>query len=279
MKTLSIVGAGKVGQVFGRCFQQHGVFSVAQILNRRFATALAATEFIGVEKQVAVAHMKDLNNTEIWMLAVGDDQISSVCETLQQQHLLHANSIVFHCSGSKASTELKAAIACGAAVASVHPISSFADPHQVAENFAGTICSIEGDSRALDVLVPALTAIGAQVAQISAESKLLYHAGSVFASNYLVTLMDTALRAYQAAGIPAELALAMAAPLARQSMENVFSLGTVSALTGPIARGDMQTVARQQAVVTAWDTKAGALYEAFTSPTQALAARRHHSEK
>ena len=178
-----------------------------------------------------------------------------------------------------ATTELAAAASSGAAVASVHPVRSFADPQAVADHFAGTICSLEGDRRALDVLLPAMQAVGAQTVEISAESKLLYHAGSVFASNYLVSLMDTALRAYQSAGIPPELALAMAAPLARQSLENVFKLGTPAALTGPIARADMTTVSRQQAVVAQWDQAAGELYQAFITPTTGLAARKHHSEK
>jgi len=279
MKKLTIIGAGKVGKVVGRCFHQHSVFSIPQILNRHHQSALRACEFIGIDRVAALADRKQLQAADVWMLAVSDDQIVSACNMLQEQGMLHADSIVFHCSGSKASTDLAAAIEVGAAVGSIHPVASFADPHHVAENFAGTICSVEGDQRALAVLVPALEAIGARVVQISAETKLLYHAGSVFASNYLVTLLDTALRAYQAAGIPAELALAMAAPLARQSMENVFALGAARALTGPIARGDMQTVARQQNVVAGWDVKSGELYQALIPPTQALAVRKNHSEK
>ncbi|MFZ6751742.1 Rossmann-like and DUF2520 domain-containing protein [Undibacterium sp. Dicai25W] len=279
MKKLTIIGAGKVGKVFGRRFQHRGVFSVVQILNRHLQSALNACEFIGIDNVAALADRKQLQEADIWMLAVNDDQIIPACQMLQEQGVLNADSIVFHCSGSKASTELVAAMETGAAVASIHPVASFANLQHVVENFPGTICSIEGDQRALAVLLPAIQAIGAQVVQISAETKLLYHAGSVFASNYLVTLLDTALRAYQAAGIPSELALAMAAPLARQSMENVFALGAAEALTGPIARGDMQTVARQQAVVSSWDAKAGDLYQAFTPPTQALAARKNYSEK
>ncbi|MFZ6687217.1 Rossmann-like and DUF2520 domain-containing protein [Undibacterium sp. SXout11W] len=279
MKKLTIIGAGKVGKVFGRRFQQHSDFSVVQILNRHLQSALSACEFIGLDPVSALADCRQLEIADVWMLAVNDDQIIPACKMLHVQGLLHADSIVFHCSGAKASTELVAAIEAGAAVASIHPVASFADPQHVAENFEGTICSIEGDQRALVVLLPALDAIGAQVAEISAETKLLYHAGSVFASNYLVTLLDTALLAYQAAGIPPELALAMAEPLARQSMENVFTLGAAQALTGPIARGDMQTVARQQEVVAGWDVKAGDLYQAFTPPTQALAARKNYSEK
>lgn len=279
MKTLSIIGAGKVGKVFGRRLQQERQFTLTQVLNRRIDSAQRACEFIGADTQLACADETLLKPSDVWMLAVSDDQIASVCEKLQQQQLLNADSIVFHCSGAKASTGLSAAVACGAAVASIHPVASFADPEQVARHFQGTICSIEGEQRALDVLIPALNAIGARVVEISADTKLLYHAGSVLASNYLVTLLDTALRAYQAAGVPAELALAMAAPLARQSMENVFALGAAKALTGPIARGDMHTVVKQQEVVQQWDVKAGRVYEAFISPTQDLALLKHHSEK
>lgn len=277
MKTMAIVGAGKVGQVFGRCFQQQNVFSVTQILNRTSASARAARTFIGAG--AALANWQELVAADVWMLAVGDDHISDVCNALSERGLINEHTIVFHCSGSKASTELAAAASSGAVVASVHPVRSFADPQAVADHFSGTICSLEGDRRALDVLLPAMQAIGAQTVEISAESKLLYHAGSVFASNYLVSLMDVALRAYQSAGIPPELARAMAQPLARQSLENVFQLGAPAALTGPIARGDMTTVSRQQAVVSQWDQAAGELYQAFVTPTVELATRKHHSEK
>lgn len=272
MKTLNIIGAGKVGQVFGREFARCQALRIQQILNRSPGSAQQAAAFIGAGQ--ALAGMDQLSSADVFMLALPDDHIATTCAALAQRGLLSAASVVFHCSGAKASTELQAAAACGAAVASVHPVRSFADPARVADDFAGTICSVEGDARALALLTPALQMLGAQVQQISAASKLLYHAGSVFASNYLVTLLDTALRAYQAAGIPPETAVAMAAPLARQSLENVFALGAAAALTGPIARGDMATVTRQQQAVGAWDAAAGDLYAAFTPLTVALAARK-----
>jgi predicted short-subunit dehydrogenase-like oxidoreductase (DUF2520 family) len=133
MKTLAIVGAGKVGQVFGRCFQQQNVFSVTQILNRTSASAQAARTFIGAG--AALANWQELIAADVWMLAVGDDHISDVCTALCERGLINEHTIVFHCSGSKASTELAAAAASGAAVASVHPVRSFADPQAVAEHF------------------------------------------------------------------------------------------------------------------------------------------------
>jgi predicted short-subunit dehydrogenase-like oxidoreductase (DUF2520 family) len=97
----------------------------------------------------------------------------------------------------------------------------------------------------------------------------------VFASNYLVTVLDAALRAYQAAGIPEDVARELARPLAAETLANVFRLGPETALSGPIARGDAATVARQQAAVDAWDPPTGALYEALAAATWDLARRRH----
>ncbi|WP_422943909.1 Rossmann-like and DUF2520 domain-containing protein [Undibacterium sp. TJN19] len=272
MKTLTVVGAGKVGKVLAKNFQRHAQFSIQQILNRSLPSAQAAVSWLGTGE--ACDDMQCMQPADIYMLTVADDQIASACAALVDAGLVNADSVLFHCSGAKASTVLSAANALGAAVASVHPVRSFADIEQLAEHFASSICSVEGDERALAVLLPALQAIGAETVIISAESKLLYHAGSVFASNYLVTLMETALQCYQAAGIPLEIAQKMAAPLARQSLENAFSMGPVAALTGPIARGDMQTVVLQQKAVTDWNAATGQLYQAFTPPTQALAARK-----
>lgn len=271
MKSLNIIGAGKVGKVMARHFQQQQVFSIQQLMNRSMTSAAAAVQWVGAGQ--AAGAVSDLRPADVTMLTVGDDQIAATCQQLVDAGLLHAGSTIFHCSGARTSAELQSARQCGAAVASIHPVRSFADIDALAGQFGGTICSVEGDDVALAVLLPALQAIGAQTVTISAEHKLLYHAGSVFASNYLVTLMETALQAYQAAGIPAEMARQMAEPLARQTLENVFRLGTAAALTGPIARGDMQTVRRQQKIVADWDGNAGDLYQAFTPLTVALAAQ------
>ncbi len=278
MKTLNIIGAGKLGKVLAKNFLRHQQFAIQQVLNRSLASASNAVAWLGAGQ--AVGEIGQLQAADVTMLSVSDDQIASVCQQLADAGLLKAGSVIFHCSGAKASTELRAAQEAGAAVASVHPVRSFANVDLLAEQFAGTICSVEGDEAALALLLPALQGIGAETVIIKAANKLLYHAGSVFASNYLVTLMEIALKTYQAAGIPADIAQKMAAPLAKQSLENVFALGTQAALTGPIARGDMQTVAIQQKKLSDWNQLAGDLYQAFTQPTIDLAAARNiHSEK
>jgi predicted short-subunit dehydrogenase-like oxidoreductase (DUF2520 family) len=266
-QTLNIVGAGHVGRVLGRLLAAQ--FTVQGVMTRSPASAAAAIAFIGQGSAPAA-----LARADITLLAVPDDQIAPVCAQLAASGVLDG-AVVFHCSGAKASTELAAAAVRGAHVASVHTVRSFADQAFVAGSFAGTYCGIEGDAEALAVLEPALRAIGAVPVAIDAAAKTVYHAAAVFASNYLVTVLDAALRAYQAAGIAEPVARALAQPLAMETMANVFRLGPEAALTGPIARGDTATVARQQLAVSQWDGASGALYAALAAATTDVARRKH----
>jgi predicted short-subunit dehydrogenase-like oxidoreductase (DUF2520 family) len=270
--TLNIVGAGHVGRALGRLFFTRGVFIVQDVLTRSMGSAQAAVAFIGAGR--ALDAIDAMRPASVWMLAVSDDRIAEVARELAAQCEVRG-AVVFHCSGAKASSELDVLRDAGALPASVHPVRSFADPQQVAAAFDGTFCGVEGDQGALAVLEPAFGAIGARTVAIDARAKTVYHAASVFASNYLTTVLDAALRAYQAAGIPAEVARELARPLATETLANVFRLGPETALSGPIARGDRATVDRQQAATSAWDPATGALYEALATATWDLARRKH----
>lgn len=274
--SLNIIGAGHVGRVLGRLFSAAGVFDVQDVLTRSAGSAVEAVRFIGDGHPVA--GLDTMRPAGATMLAVPDDQIGAVCAALAGARPLDGQ-LVFHCSGAKSSAELAPAARAGALTASVHPIRSFADPGKVAQDFAGTWCGTEGDPRAMALLEPALLAIGARPVPIDPAAKTVYHAAAVFASNYLVTVLDAALRAYQAAGIPEAVARELARPLASETLANVFRLGPEAALSGPIARGDMATVARQQAALGAWDAPSGALYEALAVATVALARGKHSNQE
>ena len=271
LPTLNLVGAGHVGRTLGRVFTARGIFAVQDVLTRSQAGAQAAVGFIGAGHAVdAVGWMRP---ADVWMLAVSDDRIAELAAALAASQDVRG-ALVFHCSGAKASDELAPLRAAGALVASVHPVRSFADPAGVASSFDGTWCGVEGDAQALARLVPAFEAAGARIVPIDAAAKTVYHAAAVFASNYLTTVLDAALRAYQAAGIPEQVARQLAAPLAGETLANVLRLGAAQALSGPIARGDAATVARQQAAVDAWDGATGRLYAALADATRDLAARK-----
>jgi predicted short-subunit dehydrogenase-like oxidoreductase (DUF2520 family) len=272
MPTLNMIGCGHVGKTLGRLWHASGSFALQDVLTRSPQSAAQAVRFIGAGRPLN--GLAGLRSADLWLIATPDDAIETACEALAKTGLLGPDQVVFHCSGALPSSVLRAAAGCGAAVASVHPIKSFADPGFAAEHFAGTWCGIEGDAAALALLDPACRAIGAHPVPIDPEFKSVYHGAAVFASNYLVTVLDLALQAYEKAGVPRETAQQLIEPLVRGTVENVFSVGTTAALSGPIARGDMATALKQYRALSAWNPRIGRVYKALAKPTAAIARRR-----
>jgi len=267
-QTLSIIGAGKVGQVFGQQFHRHQIFQIQDVLNRSVESSEAACVFIGGGQPVS--EFAALRPADVFMITVPDDQIRSCSIRLQEQGLITAQTIVFHCSGALNASEL--GLTDGAA--SLHPMRSFADPAFVAEHFIPTICTLEGNRKATRMLKQACENAGTQIVEINSEGKMLYHAAAVFASNYLVTLMDAALQTFEAAGISHEMALRMTKPLAQETFNNIFRIGTQQSLTGPIARGDARTIERHQEALKKWDGNVAELYVELAKSTQLMKDRR-----
>lgn len=272
IRTLNIVGCGKLGKTLARLWTREAAFTIQCVLNSSLDSGKQVVSFIGAGN--AVDDYSALRAADVWLIATPDDRIPACCEELARSGKLTPQTIVFHCSGALPSSVLQAAKDAGAAVASIHPIRSFAIPELAAKEFAGTYCGMEGDPLALDVLNEAFAAIGARMVPIHANSKTIYHSAAVFACNYLVTLLDVALHAYEKCGVPQDVALLMMEPLVRGTVENVFRIGPASALTGPIARGDIATAEKQAHAVTAWDQDYGELYRQFIKLTNALVARR-----
>jgi predicted short-subunit dehydrogenase-like oxidoreductase (DUF2520 family) len=267
-RTLNIIGCGNVGKTLGRLWTQSGVFVVQDVLNRSIESAEHAVSFMGHGN--AVRGYDELRPADLYMIAASDSQIRACCEALADCGTLTPNAIVFHCSGALDSSELQSARRQGAAVASAHPIRSFAAPEQVVRHFAGTYCGMEGDQRALEVLDEGWASIGALTLRIDADAKIIYHSAAVFACNYLVTLLDVAQQAYIKSGIAPEVALKLMEPLVRETVDNVFRSGPANALTGPIARRDAVTVVRQYRAVNAWKKRYGQVYKLLGKLTAKL---------
>lgn len=266
---LNIIGCGRVGRALARLWAHDGALGIQDVLNRRLEQSEAAVAFIGDGR--AVDSIGGTRRANVWMLTPPDDQIVACCTALAASGLLTAGNIVFHCSGALPSGDLAPAAACGAVVASVHPLKSFADPAVASQTFLGTYCAAEGDAAALAVLRPAFERIGGIVSDIDPRFKTIYHAASVMVCNYLTALIETGLRCYQKSGFERGTALRMMEPLVRETLDNVFSLGTVRALTGPIARGDHAVVARQVEALEKWEPHIAAIYKDLGAVAAGLA--------
>jgi predicted short-subunit dehydrogenase-like oxidoreductase (DUF2520 family) len=269
---LTLLGAGRLGRTLARLWAERGVFTLGDVVTRTPASAAAAVRFIGQGRPRAGSGGATLG--DVVLLALPDDRIGATVAALATDARLPPGAVAFHCSGALDAELLAPLRVAGAAVASVHPMHSFADPAASLASFAGTFCAIEGDAPAVARLEPAFTAIGGRTVRIAAAAKLLYHAGGVFAANYVIALFAGATRLVEAAGVPAAEARALLAPLLRGAVENGLALGPEAALTGPIARGDSDLVGRQAQAVAQHDADLGALYRALGQATLALARDR-----
>lgn len=231
------------------------------VLSAEIATAQSAVAFIGAGRAVRV--LREMRAADLWLLTTHDAAIAATATALAATSVVRKGDVVFHCSGSQPSAMLAPLAAQGALVASVHPLKSFADPALALKTFKGTYCAIEGDPEALQRVTPLFEQLGARITVIDPAGKTLYHAAGVLVCNDLTALMEAGLRVYEHAGIERTTAQMMMEPLVRETMDNIFALGTTRALTGPVARGDADVLVRQLAALNALDPRIADAYRAL----------------
>lgn len=277
MRKLSIIGGGRVGKTLGHLWALERVFEIGDVLTRRSDSAHAAAAFIGAGRPRT--DWRQLAAAEVFMIAVPDDAIGECADRLSNHGIVAPGAIAFHVSGSRSSAALRVLRDSGARVASLHPVKSFADPARAIASFSGTYCALEGDADACAVLRSAVARCGGRCFAIDPDQKLVYHAGTVFASNYVVSLCEVAFRCFERAGMTREQASAVALPLLRGTIDNVAGLGAADALTGPIARGDDNLVGEQLRTLLASDAAVGELYARLGRYAVELAVQRAQADR
>jgi predicted short-subunit dehydrogenase-like oxidoreductase (DUF2520 family) len=153
----------------------------------------------------------------------------------------------------------------------LHPLQTFSDG---SGGFEGAGCAIAGSTQeALGVAESLAQALGMRAFEIDDEQRGAYHAAASIASNFLVTLEGAAERVAGGAGLAPDEARALLAPLVRRTVENWVAAGPERALTGPVARGDEDTVAAQRQAVVESAPELLALFDQLVERTRELAAR------
>jgi predicted short-subunit dehydrogenase-like oxidoreductase (DUF2520 family) len=276
VKTLNVIGCGNVGKVLSRLWTMHNVLEVRSILNRSLASGSRAVEF--VESGHAVESYAQMGPADVFMISASDEAIEECCRQLCGTRLLREGTIVFHCSGVLPSSVLEPAREQGASIASVHPVKSFADLAIVVETFAGTFCALEGDAEACEVLRDLLRRCGAITFPVKPEHKTIHHVATVLVCNYLVALMEVGLRCFEQAGLAREDATRVLVPIVTGTLSNVFRLGPVQALTGPIARGEQSVVERHCQALARWDEKILRVYQSLGQVAVELSATQGNAD-
>jgi predicted short-subunit dehydrogenase-like oxidoreductase (DUF2520 family) len=180
-------------------------------------------------------------------LAVPDAAVEDIAKRLARSSLPERVSFV-HVSGAlglDALTSLRAAHAVG----SFHPLQSFPSPRSP-DAFAGITIAVDASSPALRRTLSRLARdLGGNPKQVDGASRAVYHAAAVFASNYVVVVVELGVRLLQRAGFSRTDAEKALVPLVEGVVANIRRQGTVKALTGPVRRGDVDTVQRHLAAL------------------------------
>jgi predicted short-subunit dehydrogenase-like oxidoreductase (DUF2520 family) len=204
-------------------------------------------------------------DADLVIVATPDPAIAAAAAALAPS--LRSGALVIHLSGAATLHELDGVLLARSdvEVGSLHPLQSLpsGDTAKIgADRLAGSWCAIDGSARVERV---ALT-LGMRPFRVDAADRVTYHAAACVASNHLVALLGQVERLARTAGVPFEAFL----PLVRGTVENVSELGPAVALTGPVARGDRETVARH---VDALPPSERHAYEALVREARRLADR------
>ncbi|MCK4571041.1 DUF2520 domain-containing protein [Candidatus Bipolaricaulota bacterium] len=234
--TLAFIGAGTLGTALAEACMVAG-YRVLSIHSHRFEDAARLAN--ALPQAEAVSNPNEVTNADLTFLTVPDDVIATVCESIAWP----ASSSVVHCSGALSLDVLNSAAQTGAATGSLHPLQTFAPGAEHAARLSDITYALEASGNELhDTLEELVETLGGRPQWIASADKPLYHASAAMASNYLVALLGDASRLWESFGFSRDSGLQSLLPLVRGTIDNLQGVGFPDALTGPIARGDVDTV-------------------------------------
>jgi predicted short-subunit dehydrogenase-like oxidoreductase (DUF2520 family) len=209
--------------------------------------------------------------TEGVLLTVPDDVLPELAHALAAQGPAPAGCAALHCSGALSAELLAPLHARGFAVGSMHPLQAIAHPLTGAERLPGSAFAISGEPEAAAFARRLVASLGGRVLEVAVSRRPAYHAAAVLASNGLAALLAAAGRLLIQSGVPSGDALPALLPLVRGSLANFEELGIAQGLTGPVSRGDLETVRLHLATLSGRDRP---LYRALSRELTELASER-----
>ncbi len=276
---VSIVGAGNVGSALAFCLGSHN-YSVELISRNkeqainRLSKALMVTGLKHPPSLAIRGYPTSFEQTDLVLLCVPDAVIESTCKSLAEKFC--GKEIVAHCSGVLESSVLDSAKQRGCPTASAHPFNTFPNLNnslEVLANDHNSYLYCEGEDAALSTILALFKQLGFTTTIIEAKNKTLYHAACVFACNYLTVLMDMSLQTAQVAKIDQREFFRACQPIIKATLRNLDNQSTKTALSGPLARGDMETVNQHIKVLSSEAPELAKAYQVFADYAAAMLAR------
>jgi predicted short-subunit dehydrogenase-like oxidoreductase (DUF2520 family) len=243
---VAIVGAGNLGTVLALSLRQAG-YRIDAIITRSGGGPLRGAQRVARQLSIrASADPSAASRAQLIWFCVPDAQISRAARSLVDA-IEWKGIVAAHSSGALGSDELDPLRCRGAAVASVHPMMTFVRGSR--PSFAGVPFAVEGDAAALRVVRRVVEDLGARAYPIRNSEKAAYHAWGTFASPLLTALLATTEQVATLAGVSRKEAKRRMLPILQQTLANYASCNAGAAFSGPIIRGDVDTVKRHLGVL------------------------------
>jgi predicted short-subunit dehydrogenase-like oxidoreductase (DUF2520 family) len=241
--SFTIVGAGSLGTSLALALKQAG-FGIEEIVFR--SDQKRADKLARRTKSKAVRFSEAKFGGEVVWICVGDRDIAKTAGAIRER-VNWKGKVVFHASGALASDELQALRNEGASVAAVHPMMSFVRSSET--SFEDVSFALEGDGIAVRLAARISKALGGSSFVLKPKDKPLYHALGAFSSPLIVAQMAAAERIGLKLGLKPEQTRRVIGPILLKTVRNYLEHGAAAAFSGPIPRGDVQTVARNLAAL------------------------------
>lgn len=237
-----IVGAGRMGLAIGSVIAEAGEADSLVFVGRRSSAPEHPVMSLSVVRYMSRLSGPPAAGTRI-VLAVPDGAIRDASQAIAELGAPGPGCVALHASGALPAEAMVALAERGYAVGSLHPLQTVADPAHGAERLRGAFFTFEGDPAARVAAGEIVHAAEGRMLEVHAADKARYHAACVFASNYVVACAAVATRLLAAAANIDEAEAASALqPLWGGAVSNLDKLGPTRALTGPVRRGDVDTV-------------------------------------
>lgn len=240
---VGVISSGRVGAVLGAALrgaghQIVGVHAVSSASADRAALMLSGAPVLTVPEI--------LRRAELILLAVPDDALEELVSGAAAAGLFQPGQLVIHTSGRFGTGVLSDAEASGAVTLAIHPVMTFTGMSVDLQRLTSCAFGVTAAPDLLPVAQALVVEMGGEPVEIAEEDRPAYHAALAHAANHLAILTAQSAEVLQGVGIedPAR----VLGPLAQASLDNALASG-VSALTGPVARGDAATVARHLEVL------------------------------
>jgi predicted short-subunit dehydrogenase-like oxidoreductase (DUF2520 family) len=254
--TVSIIGAGRLGQALALALRSSGYPILALVARRRQkaekAVALLETTFRSKPAPVALGTNKlgELPSAALIIIATPDDVIEETARRLASLQRGREPKTILHTSGALSSAVLAPLAEVGFQTGSIHPLVSVSDPVSGAAALSGSYFCLEGTRKAIKLARAIVDDLGGSSFTIKPESKALYHAAAVMASPHVTVLFDLAISMLAACGLDRRDAQKVLLPLLESTVNNLKTSTPQQALTGTFARGDIATVRKHLRAMT-----------------------------